>query len=89
MLTLLVLVVFRYAINDAAVDWSTAEEQVKALASGGSKGASTVVSFKATAASTATKGDGAPSGQKRKASEGGAGGGSDGKKNRRSKKVKR
>mgnify|MGYP007051647419 CR=1 FL=1 len=76
----------RFAINDAAVDWSAAESQVSKLAKGG-KGTSSVVSLKTTSSS---KEDAAGAGQKRKA--GGAetpSGGGEGKKNRRSKKVKR
>ncbi|KAJ2923519.1 hypothetical protein H1R20_g13575, partial [Candolleomyces eurysporus] len=77
----------KYAINDAAVDWSAAEDQVKNLAKGG-KGASTVISLK-TAAPTKDDGDApqAAAGQKRKVA--GGDGDSSGKKNRRSKKVKR
>ncbi|KAJ2913890.1 hypothetical protein MD484_g6524, partial [Candolleomyces efflorescens] len=77
----------KYAINDSAVDWSAAEDQVKNLAKGG-KGASSVISLKTAAPA---KGEGetsqAATGQKRKTA--GGDGDSAGKKNRRSKKVKR
>lgn len=71
----------KYAINDAAVDWSTAEAQVKELGTGAGK--SSIVSFRA----------GTQVGQKRKADAedrveaGGAG--KDKKPTRRSKKTKR
>ncbi|KAH6867661.1 N-acetyltransferase 10 [Coprinopsis sp. MPI-PUGE-AT-0042] len=73
----------KFAINDAAVDWDTAAAQVKTLEKGG-HGASTIVSVKSTSS------DGV--GQKRKAPTAGAqedSGVGAGKKNRRSKKVKR
>ena len=71
----------RYAINDAEVDWSTAEAQVKELGTG--VGKSSIVSFRA----------GTQVGQKRKADAedrveaGGAG--KNKKPTRRSKKTKR
>ena len=56
----------RYAIDDAAADWSAAEAQVAKIASGGGgggsgNGKSTLVSVKATGA--------APTGLKRKADD--------------------
>lgn len=66
----------RYAINDAAADWSAAEAQATKLMRG--KAGATVVSIRS----------GAISGQKRKTATGGEEGG--GKKpTRRGKKVKR
>ena len=76
----------RFAINDSAVDWDTAAAQVKNLEKGG-HGVSTIVSLKST-----SSGDGA-GGVKRKApsaqDESLSSGAGAGKKNRRSKKVKR
>ena len=40
----------RYAINDAAVDWSMAEAQVSKLANGDPSGKSTIVTVKSTTA---------------------------------------
>jgi N-acetyltransferase 10 len=76
----------RYAINDAAVDWTAAEEQVKNLATG-PKGTSSVISLKTTTTSGPKNKDGAAgAGQKRKSSDGD----SSAKKSRRSiKKAKR
>jgi N-acetyltransferase 10 len=86
---LLLIPSYRYAINDAAVDWSSAEAQIEKSGSGGTKGRSTVVSVK-----TGMEG-GKASEKKRKAvdsavRDGDNGGGSVNKKSRRSlKKVKR
>ena len=75
----------RYAINDAAVDWTAAEEQVKNLARG-PKGTSSVVSLKTTTTNGLKSEGGAVVGQKRKSSDGDSGA----KKSRRSiKKAKR
>lgn len=75
-LTNIFLWVHRYAINDAATDWSTAEAHVTKLTQG--KAGATVVSVKS----------GAALGQKRKAEAGEEEGG--GKKaTRRGKKAKR
>ncbi|KAG5643732.1 hypothetical protein DXG03_009722 [Asterophora parasitica] len=69
----------RYAIDDAAVDWSAAESQVSHIACTGGK-ASTIVSVKSTA----------PSGQKRKADDSEPKDGKDKKATRRGgKKAKR
>ncbi|KAF6755010.1 GNAT acetyltransferase 2-domain-containing protein [Ephemerocybe angulata] len=75
----------KYAIDDAAVDWSAAEEQVKNIARGG-KGTSSVVSLKTSGvAKEEVKGkEEGKGGVKRKSGVEGAD-----KKSRRSKKVKR
>ena len=65
----------RYAINDAAANWSAAEAQVTKVTKG--TAGATVVSVKS----------GAVLGQKRKAETGGEGGGK--KPTRRGKKAKR
>lgn len=77
----------RYAINDAAVDWSAAEEQVKNLANG-PKGISSVISLKTTTGPSKNEDGAADAGQKRKSTDGESASGA--KKSRRSiKKAKR
>ena len=79
------VIFYRYAIDDASVDWSVAEAQLanNLKGGGGIKGVSTVVSVKATTTTA---------GQKRKLEEPIDGGGKDKKKSTRrglnSKKVK-